>query len=295
MLADQLTQPVSKRLLLGLLIVTIGADVALFLSRDSYFMGMIYSNIMLFSLLIAVKLAPRLKDHTKAVSKTKLFSTFVKAFFLLYLVGTVNNFYSNQTFPDFTEDRSVLAEDFSSRVDSFEERMSSDSVEYTPYDRVVDWVDSIGYDFYDYFMAGFEEVWRLSYIVLFLLIVKKAMPRLWERSSKGTFLVAAILLSSLLFGVGHSLAYEQNWTVFVGTVVTFTNMGVILGYLLISTRNLWILILVHGLYNVFTTMGWTYFEWTTEVFVVLLLLINGVLWIVGKIRTNIVKAKGFEL
>jgi hypothetical protein len=295
MLADQLTQPVSKRLLLGLLIVTIGADVALFLSRDSYFMGMIYSNIMLFSLLIAVKLAPRLKDHTKAVSKTKLFSTFVKAFFLLYLVGTVNNFYSNQTFPDFTEDRSVLAEDFSSRVDSFEERMSSDSVEYTPYDRVVDWVDSIGYDFYDYFMAGFEEVWRLSYIVLFLLIVKKAMPRLWERSSKGTFLVAAILLSSLLFGVGHSLAYEQNWTVFVGTVVTFTNMGVILGYLLISTRNLWILILVHGLYNVFTTMGWTYFEWTTEVFVVLLLLINGVLWIVGKIRTNIVKAKGFQL
>jgi hypothetical protein len=295
MLADQLTQHVSKKLFIGLIIVTIGADLALFLSRDSYFMEMIYSNIMLFSILIAVKLAPRLQDRTTTVSKTRLFSTFVKAFFLLYLVGTINNYYTNQMFTDFTEDRSVMAEDFSSRVDSFEERTSSDTAEYTRYDRIVEWVDSIGYDFYDYFMAGFEEVWRLSYIVLFLLFLKKAMPRLWEGSSKGTFMIVAILLSSLLFGVGHSLAYEQNWTVFVGTVVTYTNMGVILGYLLISTRNLWVLVLVHGFYNVFTTMGWTYFEWTTEVFVALLLLINGVLWIVGKIRANIVEAKGFEL
>lgn len=295
MLADQLTQHVSKKLLIGLLIVTIGADLALFLSRDSYFMEMIYSNIMLFSILIAVKLAPRLKDNTKAVSKTRLFSTFVKAFFMLYLVGTINTYYSNQTFTDFTEDRSVMAEDFSSRVDSFEERMSSDSAEYTRYDRIVEWVDSIGYDFYDYFLAGLEEVWRFSYIVLILLFFKKAMPRLWERSSKSTFMIAAILLSSLLFGVGHSLAYEQDWTVFVGTVVSYTNLGVILGYLLISSRNIWILVLVHGLYNVFTTMGWTYFEWATEVFVTLLLLINGVLWIIGKIRANIVEAKGFEL
>jgi membrane protease YdiL (CAAX protease family) len=295
MLANQLTQPVSKKLLFGLLIVTIGADLALFLSRESYFMEMIYSNIMLFSILIAVKLAPRLKDNTVVVSKTKVYSTFVKAFFLLYLVGTINNYYSSQIFPEFSENRSALAEDFSTKVDSYEERMSSDSAEYTRYDRVVEWVDSVGYDIYDYFLAGLEEVWRFSYILLFLMLFKKLMPHLWERSSKNTFMIVAILLSSLLFGVGHSLAYEQSWTVFVGTVVSYTNIGVILGYLLIYTRNLWLLVLVHGLYNVLKTMGWTYFEWATEVFVALLLLINGVVWIVGKIRANMVEAKGFEL
>jgi membrane protease YdiL (CAAX protease family) len=286
MLINQLTQPITKKWLFSLLLVTIGADIALFLSRDSYFMEIIYSNILLFSLFVAVKLAPRLRDgNAGPMPKRKLFSSFVKAFVLLYLLGSLNDYYISQTFSDFTEDRSLIAEDFSQKVDSFQENTAESETDDKWSDRIFEWLDTIGYDFYNYFLAGLEEVWRLSYIVLFLLFFKKITPvGLWERSSKEGYLIAAVVLSSLLFGVGHSLSYEMDWSVFIGTVVSYTNMGLILGYLLIRTRNLWLLIIAHGLYNVMTTMGWSYYEWTPEVFVGLLLLANLVAWLISKIR-----------
>jgi hypothetical protein len=295
MLANRLTQSLSKKWIISLLTVTIGADIALYLSRNSYFMETIYSNIMLFSILVAVKLAPRLKDETATQSKKKLFSTFVKAFSLLYLLGLINNIYSSQTFTEFSEDRNLIAEDFSSRVESFAEDFETDSEEYTFSERMYEWIDMIGSNFYDYFLAGLEEVWRLSYMVLILLFFKKVMPRLWEKSSKDSFMFVALALSSLLFGVGHSLSAEQELNVFIGTVVSYTNMGLILGYLLIKTRNIWLMIVVHGLYNVLTSLSWTYFDWTAEVFVVLLLLINGVIWMVSRIRANVAEAREFEL
>jgi membrane protease YdiL (CAAX protease family) len=294
MLANQLAQPLSKKWLMALLVVAIGEDIALFLSRESYFMETMYSNIMLFSILVAMKLAPRLKDET-AVSKGKLFSTFVKAFVLLYIVGVINDYYSSQVFTDFSEDRSVIAEDFSGRVAEFE--AGADTEEATVADRVFEWIDTIGADFYNYFMAGLEEVWRLSYIVLFLVFFKKIMPGRWELSSQKTgFLIAAVILSSLLFGNGHSLSYEQSLTVWIGTLVSYTNMGLVLGYLLLSTRNLWLMVVVHGLYNVLTTMTWSYFSYTTEVFVFLLLFVNGVVLLVARIRREkAVEAREMEM
>jgi hypothetical protein len=294
MIANQLTQTISKKLFISLLIVTIGADVALFLSRKSYFMETIYANIMLFSILVAIKLAPSLREQGAVVTKTKHFSNFTKAFFMLFLIGTINNYYGEKTFPEFSEERGMIAEDFSSQVNHFNENVNNDEA-YTTSDRVIEWVDTIGADFYDYFMAGFEEVYRLSYIVLFLLLFKKVLPGLWARSSKDSFMIIVIILSSLLFGMGHGLSTEQSWNVWVGTVVVYTNMGLVLGYLLISMRNLWMLIIVHGLYNVLTTMGWSYFEWSTVVFVVFILLVNGLLWLIQRIRANIEEAKSFQL
>jgi membrane protease YdiL (CAAX protease family) len=294
MLANQLAQPLSKKWLLALLVVAIGEDIALFLSRESYFMETMYSNIMLFSILVAMKLEPRLKDET-VVSKGKLFSTFVKAFVLLYIVGVINDYYSSQVFTDFSEDRSVIAENFSGRVAEFE--AGADTEEAMFADRVFEWIDTIGADFYNYFMAGLEEVWRLSYIVLFLVFFKKIMPGRWEISSSKTgFLIAAVILSSLLFGNGHSLSYEQSLTVWIGTLVSYTNMGLVLGYLLLSTRNLWLMVVVHGLYNVLTTMTWSYFSYTTEVFIFLLLLVNGVVLLVERIRRGkAVEAREMEM
>ncbi|MHC0036510.1 lysostaphin resistance A-like protein [Pseudoneobacillus sp. C159] len=295
MLADQLARPLSKKLLIALLMVAIGEDIALYLSRESYFMETIYSNLMLFSILVAMKLAPRLKDEATvgSVSKGKLFSTFVKAFVLLYIVGIVNDVYSSQVFTAFSEDRSLIAEDFSERVADFEE--GAESKVATTTDRVFEWIDTIGADFYNYFLAGLEEVWRLSYIVLFLVFFKKLMPSRWERSSKTGFLIIAVILSSLLFGNGHSLSYEQSWPVWIGTLVCYTNMGLVLGYLLVTTRNLWLMVVVHGLYNVLTTMTWSYFAHTTELFIGLLLLVNGVVLLVARIQRKAVEAREMEL
>jgi membrane protease YdiL (CAAX protease family) len=296
MLANQLTQNLSKKLIIAIVIVALGSDIALYLSRESYFMEIMYSNILLFSILVGVKLAPRLKlaDKDVSPSKRKLFSMFVKAFFILYSLSMVNDFYSSQIFTDYSESQDIVAEDFISRVDSFEEDLSSDS-EYTLSDRVLEWLDSIGYDFYNHFTAGLEEVWRLSYIVLFLFLFKKLLPRLWEKSSKDTFLIMAVILSSFLFGVGHSLSEKQEWTVFVGTVVSYTNMGLIFGCLVIYTRNLWLLVFIHGLYNVLVTLDWSYSSWTMEGFVLLILVINGGISLVSRIRANVAEAKSFEL
>lgn len=298
MLANQLTQPLSKKLLISLLIVSLGEDIALYLSRNSYFMETIYFNIMLFSILVGVKLAPVLRDQTSiSTPKRKLFSNFVKAFVILYIVGIINDNYSSRVFTDFADNQSFYAEDFSSRVESFEESgAEAQGEDYTFSDRVYEWLDSIGSDFYYYFLAGLEEVWRLSYIVLFLLFFKKFLPRFWERSSsKDGHMILAVILSSLLFGVGHSLGEEQELKVFIGTVVSYTNMGLVLGYLMITIRNLWLLVFVHGLYNVLTTMTWSYFEWTTEVFVLVILVVNMVWMMIEKNRSKVEEAKGLEL
>jgi hypothetical protein len=298
MLANQLTQPLSKKLLISLLIVAIGEDIALYVSRNSYFMETIYFNIMLFSIVVGVKLAPLLKEQTSiSNSKRKLFSSFVKAFVILYVVGIINDHYSSRVFTDFADKQSSYAEDFSSQVGSFGETGTEAQAEdYSFSDRVYEWLDSIGADFYYYFLAGLEEVWRLSYMVLFLALFRKSLSGLWGKSqSKDGFIILAVILSSLLFGVGHSLGEEQELEVFIGTVVSYTNIGLVFGYLMITIRNLWLLVFVHGLYNVLTTMTWSYFEWTTEVFVLVILLVNMVWMVIEKNRSKVEEVKGLEL
>ena len=328
MLADQLTKPLTKKLLFSLLLVAVGSDIILYLTRFSYLAETLYTNILLFGIFVGIRLAPRLSGlqatrdknpklglkldsvpglgmaqgpgiemnqvpglgmdpepelKLKPVSepgpKKRLFSVFTKAFFLFYIFNLVNNIYISEAFPAFDESAAVIAEDFSSMASEFEGSSSEGSTgaEFTSVDRVFEWIDTVGFDFFDSFIAGLEEVWRLSYIVLFLAFFKKIFPKVWQRSSKDSFMILAIIFSSILFGVGHSLSVEQEWTVFVGTVVNYTNMGLILGYLLISTKNLWLLVFIHGLYNVLATISWHYFALSLEVFVLIILFTN---WLV---------------
>lgn len=305
MLVERLTQPLSKKLLWSLLLVSVGSDLVLYFTRFSYLAETLYTNILLFGIIVGIKLAPRLSGlgeelgegsgpgqgsgpepepeqeptpaPTSKQTKKRLFSVFTKAFFLFYILNLVNNIYISESFTAFNESADLIAEDFSSMASEFEEAPSSTpspEMESTTFYRAFDWIDTVGFDFFDSFIAGLEEVWRLSYIVLFLALFKKIFPKWWQRSNKDSFLILAIILSSFLFGVGHSLAVEQEWNVFVGTVVNYTNMGLILGYLLISTRNLWLLVFIHGLYNVLATISWHYMTFSLELFILLILTIN---------------------
>lgn len=328
MLAERLTQPLSKKLLWSLILVSVGSDVVLYLTRFSYLAETLYTNILLFGIIVGFKLAPRLSGlgngakplsgsvqesesgsvavaglesnlqpnqgseqepvPTSRQTKRKLLSVFTKAFFLFYILNLVNNIYIGELFTAFDESSDLIAEDFSNMAAEFEEAPSSTAdpeTESTTAYRAFEWIDTVGFDFFDSFIAGLEEVWRLSYIVLFLALFKKIFPKRWQRSNKDSFLILAIILSSFLFGVGHSLAVEQEWTVFVGTVVNYTNMGLILGYLLISTRNLWLLVFIHGLYNVLATISWHYMTFSLELFVLLILTIN---WLITNLNRKAV-------
>ena len=298
MLVERLTQPLSKKLLWSLLLVSVGSDLVLYFTRFSYLAETLYTNILLFGIIVGIKLAPRLSGlgegaeqgpaPTSKQTKKRLFSVFTKAFFLFYILNLVNNIYISESFTAFNESADLIAEDFSSMASEFEEAPSSTpdpEMEAPTFYRAFDWIDTVGFDFFDSFIAGLEEVWRLSYIVLFLALFKKIFPKWWQRSNKDSFLILAIMLSSFLFGVGHSLSVEQEWTVFVGTVVNYTNMGLILGYLLISTRNLWLLVFIHGLYNVLATISWHYMTLSLELFVLLILIIN---WLITNLNRRAV-------
>ncbi|CEG29127.1 CAAX amino terminal protease self-immunity [Bacillus sp. B-jedd] len=300
---DDLTQPISKRLLLLLLLVTLGSEAALYLSRYSYFFSEMYQAIMVISIFVAWKLHPRLAgkplrktesvgggpesstetdgglqagDMADTRSKKppfrKYISQFAVVFLIFYLGAIVFNFYSAILFTDFNESYGEFMEESAAYVNDSMEDSGEEGMDLTLSDKVFEWFDLAGSDFYADFLAGFEEVYRISYMILFLLIFKKILPKKWESRNRDLFLMVALFLSSLLFGAGHALDTPQPWAVTIGTIATFTNLGLILGLLLLWTRNLWLLIAVHATYDILMSIEWYYFEFSSLIFAGLLLI-----------------------
>lgn len=299
---DDLTQPISKRLLLLLLLVTLGSEAALYLSRYSYFFSEMYQAIMVISIFVAWKLHPRLagtrssgaglSDGQESGTETegglpsggiaeirgkkppfrKYISQFAVVFLIFYLGAIVFNFYSAMLFTDFNESYGEYMEESAAYVNESMEDSTEEGTELTLSERVFEWFDLAGSDFYADFLAGFEEVYRISYIILFLVIFKKIFPKQWEKRNRDLFLMIALFLSSLLFGAGHALDTPQPWPVTIGTIATFTNLGLILGLLLLWTRNLWLLIAVHATYDILMSIEWYYFEFSSLIFAGILLI-----------------------
>jgi membrane protease YdiL (CAAX protease family) len=289
-LINDLTKPVSKRLLLLLLIVTVGSEKALYLSRYSYFFSEIYDSIMIVSIFLAWKLHPRLMGRTGAYASGTLrdalglspvepggkksfwhkgyISQFAAVFLLFNMASAVVNFYSYILFPGFNDNYQEYVEESIDTVQGGWVSFADDEGIVEPNDTnlVLEWFDFAGYDFYTSALAGFEEVYRLGYMILFLLLFKKFLPLKWRQWPAEVFLMAVLFLSSILFGIGHALDTPQPWDVTIGTIVTFTNMGLILGILLLWSRNLWLLIAVHGVYDVLMTIEWYYYEAASVVF-----------------------------
>ncbi|WP_053368331.1 CPBP family glutamic-type intramembrane protease [Bacillus sp. FJAT-27245] len=283
---NDLVQPVSKRLLLLMLLVTVGSEAILYLSRYSYFFSDFYNLIMVGSIVLAWKLHPRLAPGPRNAGadnggaqfsseydtflgfggrapKRQIVSQFAVVFLLFYLGSIVTNFYSNILFKDFNDNYTSYVEDSAAAVESgFAENGGEEAVAF----KIFEWFDLVGYDFLSDTLAGFEEVYRISYMILFLMIIKRFLPQKWTKWPEEIFLMAVLFISSLLFGIGHTLANPQPWSVTLGTIATFTNMGLILGLLLLWSRNLWLLIAVHSLYDILMTVQWYYFELAAPIF-----------------------------
>lgn len=271
-MTTNLTKPVSKRLLFALLIITIGVEVILYLSGYSLLAGTIYDAIMVSSFFIGLQLQHRLSDGVKK-TKIQLIRQFTVAFMFFILGSTMINIFSSYAFQDFSNDYEQYVEEYTEVV-SFEETALEPSQHTEHIDNLWDVageIDRIGYDIFTDILAGLEEVWRLAYIILILLFFKKFFPRRWENGQHDMFLMLALFVTSVLFGIDHTLNSVQSWQYEIGAIVTFANMGLLFGLILLWTRNLWLTVLVHSVYDILATLSWYYFEFIVEVIALLLI------------------------
>jgi membrane protease YdiL (CAAX protease family) len=282
-MTTNLTKPVSKRLLFALLTITIGVEILLYLSGYSLLAGTIYDAIMVSSFFIGLKLQPRLSDGFQK-TKIQLIRQFIGVFMLFILGSTMINIFSSYAFQDFTNDYEQYVEEYTEVV-SFDEPVLEPSQPVEPIKDLWDVageIDSIGYDIYTDILAGFEEVWRLAYIILILLVFKKVFPKRWEKGQRDLFVMLALFVTSILFGIDHTLNSVQSWQYEIGAIVTFANMGLLFGLILLWTRNLWMTVLVHSVYDILATLSWYYFDFIVEIVAFILLPIYFILMVVEK-------------
>ncbi|MCL6574205.1 MAG: CPBP family intramembrane metalloprotease [Bacillus sp. (in: Bacteria)] len=270
-MTTNLTKPISTMLLIAILIVTIGAEVLLYLTRYSYMASTLYDAVMVSSLFIGWKLFHRLgPQHPKRPRQLML--QFTGAFLLFFLGSMLVNVYSNTMFEDFSTDYNMYVQDYTA-IQSDEVVDVGDPV-MEPIVSFFEKVDSVGYDLYTDALAGLEEVWRLAYLILLLVVFKKIFARRWEKGSRDIFVMAALFITSILFGIDHTLGMEQTWEIRIGAIVTFANMGFLFGIILLWTRNLWVTVLVHALYDITATLSWYYIEYAVELFTLGVLVVH---------------------
>ncbi|MBO0961657.1 CPBP family intramembrane metalloprotease [Neobacillus sp. MM2021_6] len=282
-MTTNLTQPISKRLLFAMLIVTIGAEIFLYCMRYSHMASTLYDAMMVSSFFIGLKLHQRLQGpNEQPKTKRQLTLQFTGAFLIFILGSTIINMYSTYTFHDFNTDYDQYVQDYSDIQMAAGENNVSTSDE--PVLSFFEKGDTIGYDLYADTLAGLEEVWRLAYIILFLVMFKKIFPHSWERGGRDIFLMCALFLTSILFGIDHTLDSVEPWSVRIGAIVTFANMGLLFGLILLWTRNLWVTVIVHALYDITATLSWYYVDYAVELFALAVLIVHVTLFTMEKLQ-----------
>lgn len=282
-MTTNLTAPMSKRLLFALLTITIGVEIILYLSGYSQLAGTIYDAIMVSSFFIGLKLHQRLSN---GIRKTKVqhIRQFIGAFLLFILGSTMINIYSSYAFQDFSNDYEQYVETYTEVV-SEDHDIAEPSEPIEPVEKmweIIDEIDTVGYDIFTDILAGLEEVWRLAYIILILIVLKKIFPRRWEKGRRDIFVLISLFVTSVLFGIDHTLSSVQSWPYEIGAIITFANMGFLFGMILLWTRNLWVTVLVHLVYDILATLSWYYFEFIVEIAALILIPVYLVLMAIEK-------------
>ena len=283
-MTTNLTTPISKKLLFAMLIVTIGAEVLLYLSRYSYLASTLYDAMMVSSFFIGWKLNRRLTNseiHPKTKRQRAL--QFTGAFLIFYIGSTVINIYSTNSFQDFSVNYDQYVEDYT-QTQMVDVAAPDKGAKAEPTSSFFEKVDSLGTDLYTDSLAGLEEVWRLAYIILILVVLKKTFPRSWESGRRDLFLMLALFLTSILFGIDHTLDTVQPWSIRIGAIVTFANMGLVFGLILLWTRSLWIAVLVHSFYDITATLSWYYLDYAVELVALVAVLVHTLLFTLEKLK-----------
>ena len=287
-MTTNLTKPISIKLFFAMLVVTIGAEVLLYLTRYSYLASTLYDAMMVSSFFVGLKLHERISSGEQTLlSKRQQMLKFTGAFLLFFLGSTVINVYSSSTFNDFNVDYDQYVQDYTDMQMDVGEHPETDKGKITePVTGFFEQVDNVGADLYTDALAGLEEVWRLAYIVLLLVGCKKLFPNRWASGNRDGFLMFALFLTSILFGIDHTLDTAEAWGVKIGAIVTFANMGLLFGLILLWTRSLWVTVLVHSLYDISATFSWYYVDYAVEMVAFAVLIVHSVLLTLEKIKQN---------
>jgi membrane protease YdiL (CAAX protease family) len=267
----------SKLTLIGMLTVTFGAELLLYFSRYSYFMDQLYTYILLFSLFLAFPLHQVFKRQDATSSFRRLVFQYSYVFLIYFTFATALDLVSSNFLHDFTtayEENTVQHLEY---APSYTEGESEDYITVHPF-----WenLDYYGSSFLLDTFAGLEEVSRLSYILLVLLLCSVMFRRRAQEGKMFPFYVISLFFSSLMFGVGHILSQQYTFTENLGSVLYYTHAGLILGILLLWTRNLWILIFVHASYNFSISLSlylWEYSHFIYFSFIFILFIVLAVI------------------
>jgi membrane protease YdiL (CAAX protease family) len=283
-MTTNLTQPISKRLFIAILIITFGAEADLYLTRYSSLASTLYDAIMVASLFIGWRISRRL-DKQEVIPKTKRqISLQITGGFLIFFIGSsLINIYSSQVFQDFSNDYDQYVAGYTNTSTNPSTNIDV-SAPSSPTWSFFDKIDSVGADLYSDSLAGLEEVWRLAYMMLILMVCKKVFSRRWGSGSRDIFVMLALFLTSIVFGIDHTLDTEQPWSIKIGAIVTFANMGFLLGFILLWTRNLWVTVIVHAVYDMTATISWYYFDYAVEAFALVVLIIHVILFTIERMK-----------
>ena len=287
-MTTNLTKPISIKLLFAMLVVTIGAEVLLYLTRYSYLASTFYDAMMVSSFFVGLKLHRRISNSERfRLTKRQQVLKFTGAFLVFFLGSTIINIYSSNTFNDFNSDYDQYVQDYTDmQMDVVEQKPTPDDSETKaePVSSFFEKVDAIGADLYTDALAGLEEVWRLAYIILLLVVCKKLFPNRWASGKRDLFLMMALFLTSILFGIDHTLDSVEPWGVKIGAIVTFANMGLLFGLILLWTRSLWVTVLVHSLYDITATLSWYYLDYAVDIMAWAVLIVHVILLALEKVK-----------
>lgn len=283
-MTTNLTKPISIQLAFAMLVITVGAEVLLYLTRFSYLAGTLYDAMMVSSFFVGLKLHKRISDSERnPVTKRQLMLKFTGAFLVFFLGSTIINIYSSNTFNDFNVNYDQYVQDYTDLQTNGEDHSNVDQGTKAEHvSTFFEKVDTIGPDLYTDALAGLEEVWRLAYIIFLLVVCKKLFPKRWASGSRDIFLMVALFLTSILFGIDHTLDTAEPWSIKIGAIVTFANMGLVFGLILLWTRSLWITVLVHSLYDIFATLSWFYLDNAMELMALVVLVVHVILLFIEK-------------
>jgi membrane protease YdiL (CAAX protease family) len=268
MLLNDLTANFSKQTIFLLLIATVFIDIVLYFTKYSYFMDNIYDMLTLITFFVGIELHRRITNEISKENDKKWiyrFAVFIKKFANVFLIFVIANFIvdlcSTNLLPSYWENFDSQVTYYDETISQFEESIPPAATSEEHLMNFFSIVDMVGFDFLSSILAGSEEIWRLSYIVLLLLILKKLFPRHWSSQNQKLFIGITVGITSLLFGIGHTLAYDYNFSLWIGTVIIYSLLGLVLCLLLLWTRNLWLLVTVHAFYDVIATLSWHYIPW----------------------------------
>jgi hypothetical protein len=285
-----LTSSISKRDIGLILVITILVDLVLYFTKFSSFMFTIYDLLLMITLYAGIKLHHVLRSNDDQPQDRKsLFTKFVITFIAFYCAMNVIDSLSYSLFESYWENHEQYVEDSIDYVDSAvaeppTEDATTEDVTYY----VFSIIDSVGYEFLSSILAGTEEIWRLGYIILILLLLKTLFRNKWVNGDQKPFMLTALIISSFLFGWSHTFSsYYDDTSVYIGTVILYSVAGLVLGALLLWSKNLWILVAVHSLYDVLVTISWYYFGLALEVTIVCLLIAFAL--------TNVISSKKIDV